>query len=103
MRNGLNAYLCDRSLEKEDRCEFRIGKIILQREITPDQVVKLIELGKTDLIPGFVSKKGRKFAAYLTREGKKVSFEFEPRKEKEGAASKKAVPKPRKAAKKKEK
>jgi DNA topoisomerase-3 len=82
VRNGMNAYLCDRSLEKEDRCTFRIGKIILQREIARDQVAKVLEFGKTDLIPGFVSKKGRKFSAYLKRDGKKIAFEFEPRKEK---------------------
>jgi DNA topoisomerase-3 len=41
--------------------------------------VKIAETGKTDLLPGFVSKKGRKFAAYLKLDGKKVGFEFEPR------------------------
>jgi DNA topoisomerase-3 len=56
-----------------------MGKTILQRTITRDQVVKIAETGKTDLIAGFVSKKGRKFAAYLKLDGKKVSFEFEPR------------------------
>ncbi len=91
VRNGMNAYLCDRSLEKEDRCSFRIGKMILQREIIPGQAAKLLISGKTDLIPGFVSKKGRKFSAYLKLEANKVSFEFEPRQEKGSASSKKAV------------
>ncbi len=38
--------------------------------------------GKTDLMPGFLSKKGRKFAAHLTldRETGKLGFEFAPRK-----------------------
>lgn len=82
VRAGLSAYLCDRSLEKKDRCDFRIGKMILQRELPVEQIAKLIGQGKTDLIAGFVSKKGRKFAAYLKLEGKKIAFEFEPRKEK---------------------
>ena len=94
VRNGMNAYLCDRSLEKENRCEFRVGKTILQREITQDQVVKLIESGKTGLIAGFVSKKGRKFSAYLNLDGKKISFEFEPRKEGASAGRKKPAAKP---------
>ncbi|MBX9742411.1 MAG: DNA topoisomerase III [Chthoniobacterales bacterium] len=82
VRSGLNAYLCDRSLEKENHCSFRVGKIILQRELPAEQIAKLIGQGKTDLLAGFVSKKGRKFAAYLKLDGKKIAFEFEPRKEK---------------------
>jgi DNA topoisomerase-3 len=82
VRCGMNAYVCERSLEKEDRCAFRVGKIILQREIQQEQVSKLLEKGKTELIPGFISKKGRKFSAYLKLDGSKVSFEFEPRQEK---------------------
>jgi DNA topoisomerase-3 len=41
--------------------------------------VKISETGKTDLLEGFVSKKGRKFKAFLVLDGKKVGFEFEPR------------------------
>ena len=45
------------------------------------QVTKLLAVGKTDLLPKFISKKGRPFAAYLVvGEGGKVCFEFEPRK-----------------------
>jgi len=56
-----------------------MGRTILQRVIPRDQVVKIAETGKTDLLPGFVSKKGRKFSAFLVLDGKKVGFEFEPR------------------------
>jgi DNA topoisomerase-3 len=45
-------------------------------------VHKLLELGKTDLLDGFVSNKTRrKFKAYLVYDKKegKVVFEFEPR------------------------
>jgi len=74
-------------------CKFRMGKSLCQKEIPREQVVKLIETGKTDLIPRFISKKGRPFSAYLKVEKDKVGFEFEERK----PAAKKA-PRSRKAA-----
>lgn len=48
-----------------------------------EQVSKLLQSGKTDLLKGFISKKGRPFSAYLVvgPEGK-VGFEFEQRKTK---------------------
>ena len=76
------AYVCDQT----PACKFRTGKTILQREIPAEQVKKLLETGKTDLLPKFISKKGRPFSAYLRLDGAKVGFEFEPRK----AAPKKA-------------
>jgi DNA topoisomerase-3 len=41
----------------------------------------LVELGKTGLIEGFVSKRGSNFSAYLTlsKDKKKAEFEFPPR------------------------
>ena len=39
-----------------------------------------METGKTDLIPRFISKKGKPFSAFLKLEGDKVGFEFEERK-----------------------
>jgi DNA topoisomerase-3 len=86
IREGTTSYVCDQSIGAEKKCEFRMGKTILQRSIPRDQVVKIAETGKTDLIAGFVSKKGRKFAAYLKLDGKKVGFEFEPREPKAAKA-----------------
>ncbi len=86
IRDGSTSFVCDQSIGAEKSCEFRMGKTILQRSIPREQVVKIAETGKTDLIAGFVSKKGRKFAAYLKLDGKKVGFEFEPRKEGEAKA-----------------
>ncbi len=78
-------YVCDRAVAAEKGCTFRMKKVILQREIPPDQVVKMLETGKTDLLPRFISKKGRPFSAYLKLEKLgKVGFEFEPRKPREG-------------------
>ncbi|HEX7632431.1 MAG TPA: topoisomerase C-terminal repeat-containing protein, partial [Lacunisphaera sp.] len=58
---------------------FRIGRIMCQKPIAPEQVIKLVGEGKTDLIENFISKKGRPFSAFLKREGPKFSWEFPPR------------------------
>lgn len=75
------------------KCKFRMGKTICQREISLDQLTKIVETGKTDLITRFISKKGKPFSAFLKLDGAKVGFEFEPRKPaaKKPAAKKKAV------------
>ena len=71
-----NAYQCSNT----PTCKFRMGKTICQREVPREQVLKLIETGKTDLIPRFISKKGKPFSAFLKLDGNKVGFEFEARK-----------------------
>ncbi|MDQ2989715.1 MAG: DNA topoisomerase III, partial [Pseudomonadota bacterium] len=84
------AYVCEHSVAKPKTCDFRSGRIILQQEILPEQMVKLLNDGKTDLMPGFVSQRTRRpFKAFLVK-GKdgKISFEFEPRKEKAPAKGK---------------
>jgi DNA topoisomerase-3 len=58
---------------------FRVGRLMCQKPIPPEQAVKLVAEGKTDLIQGFISKKGRPFDAFLKREGAKISWEFPPR------------------------
>ena len=79
-----NAFLAPDMATKIDERGVRISKTILKREIPTDQGIKLFVEGKTDLMPGFLSKKGRKFAAHLTidREKGKLGFEFAPRKTK---------------------
>ncbi|HCY61683.1 MAG TPA: DNA topoisomerase III [Oxalobacteraceae bacterium] len=84
------AYVCEKTVAKPKACDFRSGRIILQQEILPEQMAKLLNEGKTDLLPGFVSQRTRRpFKAFLVR-GKdgKVSFEFEERKAKAPAKSK---------------
>ncbi|HTN67647.1 MAG TPA: DNA topoisomerase III, partial [Burkholderiaceae bacterium] len=84
------AYVCEKSVAKPKTCDFRSGRIILQQEILPEQMAKLLNDGKTDLLPGFVSQRTRRpFKAFLVK-GKdgKVSFEFEPRKAKAPAKGK---------------
>jgi hypothetical protein len=77
------SYLCEKGSGPNRTCDFRTGKIILQRPIERAQIQKLLETGKTDLLDKFISKKGRPFKAYLAvHEGGKVGFEFEPRERK---------------------
>jgi DNA topoisomerase-3 len=80
------SYICEKSVGPERNCDFRSGKVILQQEISAEQMSKLLTTGKTDLLEGFVSSRtNRKFKAYLARgESGKVSFEFEARPEKPG-------------------
>jgi DNA topoisomerase-3 len=93
------AYVCEKAVAKPKGCDFRSGRIILQQEILPEQMSKLLNDGKTDLLPGFISQRTRRpFKAYLAK-GKdgKVSFEFEERKAKppaKGKADESAAPEP---------
>jgi DNA topoisomerase-3 len=81
------SYVCEKSVGPEKTCDFRSGKVILQQEISAEQMGKLLNTGRTDLLEGFVSSRtNRKFKAYLARQPDgKVGFEFEPRAEKPGA------------------
>jgi DNA topoisomerase III len=58
---------------------FRLPRLMCKKEVTRDQAIRLIEGGKTDLIQGFTSKKGRPFDAYLVRNDARVRWEFPPR------------------------
>lgn len=69
---------------------IRMGKSICQKTIPAEQALKIFRDGKTDLLPRFISKKGKPFSAYLKLEGAKVTFEFEPRAKKAPAAKKPA-------------
>ncbi len=87
-------YVCENAVSPKPTCKFKMGRQILQREIPPEQVIKLMQTGKTDLLPRFISKKGRPFSAFLKLEaGGKVGFEFAPRAVKPKKAATKATPK----------
>ena len=81
------SYVCEKSVGPERSCDFRSGKVILQQEVAAEQMRKLLAEGRTDLLINFVSKKGRKFKAFLVKgpEGK-VGFEFQARPERPGKA-----------------
>lgn len=92
---GPAAYLCEHSVGSAKTCDFRIGRVILQQEITPEEVQKILTKGKSDLLSNFVSNRShRKFKAYLVLDKKthKVGFEFEeraPKKETKKTSTKK--------------
>jgi DNA topoisomerase-3 len=71
-----NSYICERSQADRKRCKFKLSKTILGKDIPKEQAQKLLTAGKTDLIDGFISKRGRPFSAYLKLEDGKVGFEF---------------------------
>ena len=80
-------YLCEKSVGVDRSCDFRSGKMILQQPVERAQMQKLLATGRTDLLKAFVSKKGRRFKAFLvkTPEGR-VGFEFEAREPRKTAA-----------------
>jgi DNA topoisomerase III len=86
------AYTCEKALGASRSCDFRSGRVILQQPVEREQMKKLLATGRTDLLTSFVSKKGRRFKAFLvkTPDGK-IGFEFQPRaaKEKPDEAKKK--------------
>ena len=84
--HGAN-YVCSKSVptnaQPTPSCDFKTGRVILQQVIEHDQVRKLLNEGKTDLLEKFVSMRTRRaFKAYLSwdPEAGKVSFAFEPSK-----------------------
>jgi DNA topoisomerase-3 len=87
------AYHVPEVTTKKDPHGIRLGRSILQREIDPDQALKLLSEGKTDLLRGFVSNRTkRKFDAHLTFDLKdgKIGFDFPPRPAAKKAAKKSA-------------
>ncbi len=84
------SYVCENTVAKPNTCDFRSGRIILQQDILPEQMAKLLNEGRTDLLPGFISQRTRRpFKAFLVKDKNgKVSFEFEERKAKAPAKGK---------------
>ena len=80
-------YVCDKSVPTLEQptpsCDFKTGQVILQQPIEREQMVKLLDTGKTDLLDKFVSMRTRRaFKAMLAWDGTagKVNFEFAPSK-----------------------
>jgi DNA topoisomerase-3 len=63
---------------------FSVGRLMCQKAITREDAIKMVTEGKSDLVKGFISKKGRPFDAYLLRSGAKIAWEFPPRAPKVG-------------------
>jgi DNA topoisomerase-3 len=81
------AYVCEKSVGPARSCDFRSGRMILQQPVERAQMQKLLATGRTDLLTGFMSKKNRKFKAFLVKTPQgKIGFEFLPRAERPGKA-----------------
>ncbi|MBY4897713.1 DNA topoisomerase III [Cupriavidus sp. AU9028] len=80
-------YVCENAVGAQKHCDFSTGKIILQQEVSREQIAKLLGEGRTDLLTGFKSSRtGRNFKAYLVKQPDgKIGFEFEAREPKAGA------------------
>jgi DNA topoisomerase III len=87
------SYTCEKAVGPEKSCDFRSGRMILQQPIEREQMQKLLATGRTDLLTNFVSKKNRKFKAFLVKTpGGRVGFEFMARAEKPAAKAKPETP-----------
>ena len=71
------SYVCENVARGE--CRFKVNKTILQREINPEQMRKMLAEGKSDVLKGFMSKKGRPFDAALKLQNGKIGWEFAKR------------------------
>ena len=79
------AFMSESALNGDQDKGLRISKVILGRRIDREAIVQLLEKGRTELISGFVSKKKKPFDAYLLLDDRgKLSFEFPPRRKREG-------------------
>jgi len=60
----------------KEGCKFRISDYICERIISKNNVIKLLQEGRSSKIEGFISKNGKKFDAYLVLDEDKVNFKF---------------------------
>jgi DNA topoisomerase-3 len=72
------AYVCEKAVGPEKTCDFRSGRVILQRPVERAQMQKLLTTGKTDLLQFVSTRTRRPFAAFLVRQPDgKIGFEFQ--------------------------
>ena len=75
------AFACEHHLDEKRTCDFRISRLMLEKSLPVEQMTKLLDEGKTDLIEKFRSKRTKKhFSAYLVlKKNGRIGFEFPPR------------------------
>ncbi len=66
------AYVCSRALEEESSCSFKLPRELAGRSISRSEAIDFVTKGKTEVLEGFVSRRGRPFKAALalTKNGK---------------------------------
>ena len=73
-------YLCERTQAEGKRCTFKLDRIKNGQPIEIEQLQKLLNTHKTDLLSKFISRAGKPFSAWLVMSPKgKIEFEFPPR------------------------
>jgi DNA topoisomerase-3 len=77
----LTTYQSQSSIEGDQTKGLRIGKVILGKTLSREDIQKMLAGEKTELLQGFQSAKTRRFFdAYLKLSAKgKLEFEFPPR------------------------
>jgi DNA topoisomerase-3 len=91
-----DAYQCKVNAAESSKCNARLPKKLCQKDITPENAREFFADGKTSLITGMISKRGRPFSTFLVctpGEKRIMSWEFPPRE-----AKPKAEKKPKKPA-----
>jgi len=86
-------YICNVAAKNAKLCNARLPKLLCQKEISAVNAMKFFIEGKTGLIEGMISKRGRPFSAFLTcnaTDKRLLGWEFPPRE-----AKPKGPPKPR--------
>ena len=79
------AYVCSNHKKMpEGTCSFRITRKLLDKEIPPEEFLKLVSEKKTGLIKGFVSRRTKRpfDANLILKDDGGIGFEFPPRKKK---------------------
>jgi DNA topoisomerase-3 len=91
-----DGYQCKIAATESTKCNARMPKKLCQKDITPENAREFFAEGKTSLITGMISKRGRPFSTFLVctpGEKRIMSWEFPPRE-----AKPKAEKKPKKPA-----
>ncbi len=92
-----NGYICNIAAKDPKACNGKLPKVLCQKEISLEDAIKFFTDGKTGLIEGMISKRGRPFKTFLNcKAGEKrlLSWEFPPREAKPKAAKKAAKKSP---------
>ncbi|MFM7232643.1 MAG: DNA topoisomerase 3 [bacterium] len=84
-------YLCSAGQEDRGGCTASLPKRLCQKELTPENAREFFQDGRTTLIEGMISKRGRPFSAFLVctpAEKRLLQWEFPPRAPKGGKGGK---------------
>ncbi|MDB6117288.1 MAG: topoisomerase [Verrucomicrobiaceae bacterium] len=86
-------YICNIAAKEPKLCNGKLPKVLCKKEISRENAILFFTEGKTALIEGMISKRGRPFSTFLNcKPGEKrlLGWEFPPREKKPPAAKKAA-------------